>query len=599
MSRGVCASILAVVLWPCAADAQQINGLAAWTVGHGANTYDGQSYKNTALSQHYVLGVDSPFLDRRFLKLNTEGSFRTNALASGAAGEERRGDQRAVGYRVGAAMFPLRPFPLTVQASRDIIDESADYPTSVAIRGGVAIPAGSLAPAFQTTARTLAANWQLNAAPLPRVELGYATSGLTTAGNTYQAAQRNEALHATVVKESTRVRNSFRYNRDVVDNLQSSAYNQRNNDMDYEFGALLGTRSRMNVHTGQRRTFSLFDVPTAIVDPAAGAYAVPSRGDSNVRYVISSLNFEPVPRFSIDATGSIDHQEAEPAATGARLMFVSTRLDAGGGLSLNATGTYGDREQIIGDRAITVAIQSGQAGAAFRTGPSWLEGNVAYNQGVGSGRTPDGTSGNTATWSGQATVSSTIRWFGISVGEDRSTSRDDILDYGNVDVVRDRATVNVQPGRVTISGSWEHAVIDRGRDATFVRLLQRSATGSASLRVMRAWVIGANAGTFRNAGLSGTDTTQFWGGTVNLEPSRGLRISAWIRQEAATATQTGLDQDSLFWLGLVEYQLRDFTVGLEYRNTDQDLRGAPLIDRYRFRGQQVLLRIARKVAIPL
>src|SRR5262245_40110780 len=145
MTRGACAAAVVTLLWSSSAAAQQINGLAAWTLGNGTNTYDTTSFRNTGLSQHYVLGVDSPFLDRRLMKLNTEGSFRTNALTSGPQGEAQRGDQRAAGYRLGASLFPLRPFPLTVQASRDVIDESADYPSSAAIRGGVAIPAGTVA----------------------------------------------------------------------------------------------------------------------------------------------------------------------------------------------------------------------------------------------------------------------------------------------------------------------------------------------------------------------------------------------------------------------------------------------------------------------
>lgn len=599
MTRRACAAAVAIWLWSSGAAAQQVNGLAAWTLASGTNTYDAQTYRNTGLSQHYVLGVDSPFLDRRLMKLNTEGSFRTNALTSGPRDEAQRGDQRAVGYKLGASMFPLRPFPLTVQASRDIIDESADYPSSAAIRGGVALPAGSVAPAFQTTARTLAANWQLNAGPLPRVEVGYTSDSLATTGSIYGAAQQHQNLHAGVVKQSARLSNTFRYDRNAIDNRQSSAYNQRNLDMDYEFGALLGTRSRMNVHTGQRRMFSLFDLPASVVDPAAGAYTVPARGDSNVRYVISNISFEPVTRFSIDATASLDQQHSAPASMGARLVFLSTRLDAGGGLSLNATGTYGDREEILVDRAVQVITQSGQAGATFRTGPRWLEGSVAYSAGKGLNRTPDGRTGATTAQSGQATLSSTIGWLSVSAGEDRSNTRDDILDYGNTDVIRDRASLDIHPWRLTIGGSWEDSTINRGRDATFARLRQRAGTGAASLRIVRATTITANAGTFTNLGLSGEDTTEYWGGHVDVEPARRLRLTGWIRQEAATATQTGLDQRTVSWLGLADYQLRDFTVGLEYRNNFQDLRSTPLLDRYRFKGHQVQLRIARKLAFAL
>jgi hypothetical protein len=591
------AATLVTFLWPVAAGAQQISGLAAWTIGRGANAFDTQSYPNTGFSQHYVLGTDWPFIDARLMKLSTQGSFRTTALTSGAKGAERSGDQRAVGYRLGAALFPLRSFPLTVQASRDIVDESADYPSSSAIRGGVALPIGEILQVFQTTNRALSANWQIRADRLPRVDLSYAKDRTDTAGSIYGAGQQQRNMHANVVKESPRVRHAFRYDRTATDNFLTRAYNQRNNDMDYEFGALVGARSRMRIHSGRRRSYSLFDLPAPIVGPSASAHSVPSSGESGTRYVTSSITFEPVSRFSVDATGSLDRQEAAPAATSARLVTTSARLEVGGGLSLDAAGTYGDREQVISDRTIAVVTRSGQAGSTFRAGPHWLEGTLTYRHGVGSNQTPEKVFGSTRTWTGQAALSSTIRWVGLSVGRDRSSARDDLLDYGNADVQRDRASLQVLAGRVTVQGSWDDAVIDRGRDSTFASLWQRSASGSASLRVTRSSTITANGGGFTNIGLSGTDTTRFWGGAINVEPAAGLHLSAWIRQEEATATQTRLDRKGLGWLGLVEYQLRDFTMALEYRRTDEDLRSDFQVNRYGFRGRQLNLRISRKLLI--
>jgi len=585
--------------WPSAAVAQQINGLAAWTVGQSTNVQDDQRDQNTSLSQHYVVGLDSPFVDARLMRFNTEVSFRTNALTARRTDVSLQGDQRNVGYKAGAALFPQRSFPLTVQASRDIVDESGEYPSSSAIRGGVVVPADQVAPAFQTINRSLNANWQLSAAHLPRIDLGYVSGRTETAGSIYRAAQRHEDVHAGATKETSRTRHVLRYDRNAIDNLILNAYNQRTSDLDYEFGALLGARSRFNVHSGRRRTFSLFDLPTQIVDPATGAFALPPSGDMSTQYLITSASFEPDARVSFDATGSIDRQSTAPVAIGARLLVGTARLDVGGGLSLNASGTYGTREQIMADHAVGVVTRGTQAGAAFRTGPRWLEASLNAARGVGSNRTPQGASGDTQMWAGQATLTSSIRWFAVSAGEERSQSRDQILDFGNSDVIRDRASVQVQPGRFALLGSWEDAEIARGRDLTFSRTRQQTTTGAGSFRLGRSATLTATGGRFTSAGLWGSDTTRFWGGAFDAAPVSALHVTAWIRRDAITATQTELEQQSFAWFGSAEYRLRDFTVALEYRNTDQNLHSGLLADRYSFSGRQILFRIARKVNIPL
>ena len=590
---------LLALLWPSDGWTQQVSGLAAWTVGSGASRFESQSNPNAGVSQHYVLGTDWSFIDGRLMKLNTQGSFRTNALTNGSKGAVRSGDQRSIGYSLGAALFPQRAFPLTVQATRDIIDESADYPSSGAVRGGVTLPSGVSLPAFQTITRALSANWRLKTGRLPQVDLNYAKGRTDTAGSVYSAGQQQRSLHANIEKDTGRVRNVIRFDRAATDSLMTSTYRQRNNDIAYEFGALMGARSRLRVDSGRRRSYSLYDLPAAVVGPAATPYSVPSSGDSETRYVTSSVTFEPAPRFSIDATGSLDRQEAAPAATSARLVTASARAEVGGGLSLDASGTYGGRDQVIGDRMITVSTRSGQAGSTFRAGPHWLEGSMAYRHGIGMNQTPEGVQGDTQTWAAQAALSSTIRWVGLSLGRDRSRARDDLLEYGNAEVRRDRAALQVQAGRLSLQGTWDDALVDRGRGTTFARLWQRTSSGTASLRVTRGATLTASGGTFTNVGLSGGDRSQFWGGAVNIEPATGLHLSGWLRQERIATTRPRLDRTGLGWMGLAEYQLRDFTMALEYRRIDDRLRSDLQADRYRFQGRQLNLRISRRLLLRL
>ena len=182
------------------------------------------------------------------------------------------------------------------------------------------LPDTQILPAFQTVTRSLSANWQLTSPFLPRVDLGYTSGHAETNGSVYRAAQNHEDFHAGVIKESTRLRHAFRYDNNDTNNVILSAYDQRNKDLDYEFGALLTKRSRLNVHAGRRRMASLFDVPVPVVDPAAGGFTLPSRGDTSTRYVVAGISVDPTRRISIEASGSADRQTSSPASIGARLL---------------------------------------------------------------------------------------------------------------------------------------------------------------------------------------------------------------------------------------------------------------------------------------
>jgi hypothetical protein len=232
----------------------------------------------------------------------------------------------------------------------------------------------------------------------------------------------------------------------------------------------------------------------------------------------------------------------------------------------------------------------------FRTGPQWLEGNLSFTRGMGSNRTPDGMTGRTEAWNGQASLSSSFGWVTLSAGKDRSRSRDQILDFGNTDVNRNRASIQMNPGRVTLVGSWEDSVVERGRENTFAWVWQRVGSATLSVPLSRA-TLTANAGAFTNTGFLGRDTSVFWGGALEAELARSLHLSTWIRYDKATATQASLDQAGVMWLVLAEYRIRDFTLGAEYRNTRQDLKSS--LQNAQFQGRQMLIRVSRKVNVPL
>jgi hypothetical protein len=589
----------ALVVLPALARAQTINGMAEWTVSRSGNTSDGQPFENNAVWQRYTLGFDSPLWDPRLMKYNAEVSFRTASLAFGGAQTSQEGRERDLGYKLGAALFPARSFPFFIQASRNLLGESGDYPSSNAIRGGFVVPPGVDLPDFRTRNEMINIGWQLNTRRLPRIDFGYRTGSSVVTGGPYHAEQDDRDLHLGAFKETTRTRHALRYQRTSFENRTSQAFNQRFKNLDYDFGVTTSQRSRITVRSGRRSTFSLFDLPSQIVNPGTGTYRPPSRGEVNTMYAIGDVTYEPTGRLSLDLTGSFDQQDSEPASTNAKLLITSARYELLRGLSLTATGNYGDRGQIVGDAPVTVLTRSARIGSSYRFGVRWLDGSAGYFRGIGTNTTPEGQLGEIQSWSGQAGLSAALPWFTLRGGYERANSRDEILDFGNYDSRRSQASVQRQVGRVSLEGSWEHSLVERGRGASLAVNRQHIFTSSASYRIGRDSLLTANAGGFRNDTEFGRDRMRFYGASYVSQLRRALHLTAWLRHEDVIATQTRLDQQSLASFGQLEYRLRLFSFAIEYRHNDQNLQYRELMDPLTFRGHQVLLRIARKLALAL
>jgi len=589
----------ALVLVPALAGAQVVAGVAAWTVGRGSSESGGQPSQNNAFWQDYTLGYTGSLLDARLLKYNAEIAFRTNSLNSGGVDYSQQGNQRDLGYKLGASLFPARPFPFFIQASRDTIDESGNYPSSSGIRGGIAVPPGVPTPDFRTRNTSLSAGWQLSVPSLPRIDVGYRKGHSIVTGGPYLAEQRDEDLHLGVSKETARTQHALRYQWTTYENQVSQAFNQRLSDLEYVFGATLQRRSRASVRVGRRTSLSLFDVAVPAGNQDTGAYTPPSRGEVGTTYLVGTINVEPNRRLSLDFTGTFDRQDASLVTTDAKLASATANFEALPGLSLNATGTFGERGQQLGRDTISVITRSGLAGVSYRARVRWLDAGVQYAAGAGTNTTVEGQLGHTGSWAGQANLSASSRWFSVSGGYGRSNNTDDILDYGNFRYERGHAAVQGQAGRVLLNGSWEELLIERGRGLTFARERQRIVTATASLRVGRDSLLSANAGGFRSDIESGRDRSVFAGAAFESQLWRALHLVLWSRLGNTSATQTGLDQRALNAFAQLEYRLRFFNFALEYRYNDQDLLSGDLANPIKFRGHQMLLRITRKFGFAL
>jgi hypothetical protein len=583
-----------LMLWPAAIPAQSLTGLAEVTAGTGSSTSGGQAQSNDSLWQGYTVGLASPFLSPKLLKLNAEVSFRAGALSFAGPAPDQRGTHRALGYKLGATLFPAGQFPLTIQTLRDNVAESGEYPSSDGIRAGVVVPPGQPTPDFRTRHTSLSVGWQLMTPTLPHVEVGYRKGGATVTGGPYSGTQRDDELRLGVTKDTRRTRHALRYQRNAYDGVSSLGFNQRFGDLDYELGATLTPRLRMSTRVGRRTQESMFGVPASSGGVEAEAYHAPVRGAVDTAYTVGTVNFTPWPRLSLDGIGSFDRQRSIGASTDARLASGSARLDVVRGLSINAVGYYGRRGQFVARVPITVMTQSGLAGATYHAGLRWLHGSVGYSAGAGSNSTPEGRTAAMRSWSGQANLSVSIRHAGLSGGYEQSGNRDDILDFGNFVLERGHVAIQTQAGRFNVTGSAEQSRIDRGRGDTFSSTLQRTFSVSVSCRPGRDMQLTADAGGFTNDASFGQDRAMFGGVAYESQLLRALHLSAWIRYGDARQSLTQLDQATLYGFAQLEWRLRQFSLAVEYRRSAHRLVTSDLLAPYLFNGRNLQFRVSRK-----
>jgi hypothetical protein len=459
------------------------------------------------------------------------------------------------------------------------------------------VPPGESNPIFDTRNQSLSMGWRLASPHLPQVELDYRTASSVASSGSMQAEQHDLSLHARIAQDTRRTRQALVYQRTATDNLTTQAFNLRMTDLSYDGSAALGQRNRLTLRVGRRQTFSLFDIAPPIVDPGTGAYRLPSRGEVDAFYAISGLAYEPHHRVSLDLTASLDRQDSFAVQTGARLVSTSARVEPARGLSLFATGSYGNRDQVIGDAAVNAMTQNVQAGASYRVGVRWFSANAGYTRGLGSNSTPGGDVGDLRFWTGQAGASISAHGVTVSGGYEQARSEDATFAYGNYDNRRQFLTAQLQAGVVLFAGSWDRAQLARGRDITFSEVRQDTFTASMSARLARDGRLTLSAGGFDSQGTFGRDRTLFWDGSLEARLLPRLQLTMSARYDDIRTSGTGLAQRGLGGFVKLDYQLRLFIFALEYHNRRQDLRYAFQPEPHTFSGSQLLVRVSRTFGI--
>lgn len=602
MNRRICwLMVLSMAGAPGVAVAQSsISGAAEWTVAETANTTDSQASTNGAVWQNYTLGFHSSLVDPRLLKYDTEVTYRTNRLsAAGSNLADQHGNQDDLGFRVGAFVMPSGAFPFFVQASRVFAGSTGELALANRVGGGLAPPTGTALNTFDSEDRDLNVGGQVNLAGLPRADFSYRRGSSIVTGGSERAEQRNADLSANVVRETSRTRQALRYQRTGYEYVLAQAFAQRLDNLDYDFAATVWRHVQLVARAGQRATFAESSLLGAPIDPGDRPYEPPpTDGRSNNSYLTSGISYEPNSRLAVRLNGVWDQQRSTAASTGAMLGTGSVHAEVVRGLSLNAAATSGQREQIIDGRLTEVATANGVGGISYSGGPRWFNGTLTANMGQGTNATPEGERGATRSWSREVSLASTLGWFGVGAGYEKVLNEDAILDYGNYDSERVRASLNAQSARFSLTGSADRLDIRRGMGATRARNRQETFSGTLSARLWHDLTVTGMAGGFSTTYLSdlgaGLDRAIFWGVGTQITLRGSLRAVAWARSEDAMAASTHFDQKSLSGLARLEYRLRTVNFGLEYRHNDNWLRYGAAASPTQFRGHQLRFTLTRQ-----
>jgi hypothetical protein len=587
----------AVVIVPASVAAQSLSGAASVSVARGTYDSDGRPSANSSIWQEYTLGWGSSILDPRLLTYTTALSVRTNTAQVGSVTFPQRGRQRDLGYKVGASLFPARPFALSIQVSNDILNESGDALSAGSLRSGIAVAADEPMPSFRTRNAEFSIAWRLGVPGLPRIEIGYRKGRSQVAGGPYRAEQRDGDTHVSASQDLGHTRHTLRYQRTSHENLVAGVFNQRMADIDYEGAATLSPRARAAVRIGRRSSFSAFDRVDTRIDPAEAIYQLPSRGQVATSYINTTFGYEPTRRVSLELTAGLDHQTATDARTTARLASMTARYDVGAGFALNGIGTIGERGEGINARTVTVFTRMGHAGVSWHRRLGWIDVGTRYTAGTGLNTTPTGETAASRSAAADATVSVSTRWFTLSGAGDRAISSDRLLTYGNLDLVRWRSSVQSDLRRVILNASYEQSHVNRGPTAAASTTWQRLFTGTASVRLGRGTLVSVNAGGFRSETRLDVERTVYAGASFESQVRRGLTLHGWARAGQTAASQTRLDQRSLAALAQLEYVRRLFSVSVEFRQTSQHLWPGVSLDAIQFRGHQFVLRITRRFGV--
>ena len=579
-----------VLLSPAGAAAQSLNGNADWGYARSAYRTGSETREDGAFTQAYTLAYSSALWDPRFAVYSAGVTFNRNALTFGA--EHSRADQ--TGFNAAASLFSMRPFRLAVHANRAVGAESANYPASSQLRGGLPTAPGALTE-LGTAQSQYGLNWVLNAPAAPRVEFSYEQGSGAVEAGPIESAQTSRAVHALVSRERPHLSNTLRYDHHSAANSISTAYEQQYDDLGYELVARAGDRTRADVRAGRRSTASRFQAPEDL-STGGDAYRPPDSGGVELYYGTATLTHRPNARLVTDANLGYTSERATAATTGALLATATARLMPVAGVILRGSGTYGKRQEQVTGVPVAALTRAAGAGAEYGIRHRAVHASAGYEAEQAWSRSDASIDGRGQSWRARADAGVDILSIAqLNVGVDRDRAEDTLLTLGNQRQERAHASARtLVTTRVVVDGTYERALIDRGVAPVIFRVRYTQATTNLTIQLSRDRRAGLTAGEFVNRSFVTDERHQYAGLSFSGTIVGALHLSITARRERTRSDVPLLFQDGSYAIGSLDYRLRLFWLTLEYRYTDLALVTATQIDPLTFNGNQLALRISRK-----
>ena len=580
------------------AAAQTLMGTADWSYGRAAYDGDTEPTVTSTFAQAYSAGYESTLWDPRFLRYSGTLTWQRMGLTQSG----KRGASTQLGYRARGALFPARPFPITLEASRGTGTEAAGFPSSSPVRGGLEVLPSELMGNFDTRTSQMAITSQLFAKRLPRLDVNYQRANAAVSLGAAEAEQRDSALTANMTYEARRTRSALRYTRNRTDNLVTRLFSQRVSDLAYTLSADLSRRMRADVRAGYRDTFSLVDDGPRFVDLGRELYRLPTGRRSSLTYGTTSLAYQSARRLTSSAGVTVDRQDAAAGTATGLLASSENRYVLPGGLSLQAAGNYGRRSVSSPGQRIEVATRGVSAGANWRVPLRRAPVSVGYTALRGWHEDGSGRSGTTRGQEANLGASASLfKRFEVSGGLDRARARDDLLVFGNYSADRARATARVRLSRhLSFGGAWERSATTRGSGASLSRSRLRNSSASVEYQISASSRLIVNAGRLQSYPDGTADEEVFLGASYDTKLASGLYLTVTARREHVALERSRLVRDGVLASGRLEYRLTRFTFSLDYRVTNLTLDTGPRAsDAVDYKANQLLFRISRRFALPL
>jgi hypothetical protein len=554
------------------AGAQSLYGEADWMLYRARTTFGGTRGFTKLFTQSYMVGYESILWDPRLGNYLAELTF----LRSDIRNNDLDGDSKNLGYNLGATLFPNRPFPFSISATRAAGDTSPQFPGfdfATGGAGGVALPPGYVPDRYSTRLHTLDVNSQLILPAWPKLYLDYRKDSGRTATGPYEGTEKNGFLNVGLEKEWRGARNQLSYTDYSGESRSGFPLDREQKELLYNLSADLTTKLRADGRAGFRDISSTFTLASAISSPTGQVPPILSN-DLTSYYSNGGLTYQQSERLGFDGLVGYEQlqfdRDGRDASSDSLYTIGSVRYRLFDALNLAGNVDSSRRSETL-DAVRREGTQRG-VGGSFSYAPTFgiVHPVVGGGRSVGRISTLDGLTGDTAGWSRQVGLSVTPgQWLVASGDYLDAEATDDIFVLGNFTRRRWQVNASSRPAeRLRLDGNWERTNLDQGLGEERLRSDYRLGQAGAAWDLRRYQTLGARFGTWRTeSGSTVVDT--IYAVAVYRAALRAMQIQAELVRDSVRTQSlvTGESPERILYRiqGLVEYRLRLFTFGFNYR----------------------------------